>query len=577
MGEFGLSEYIEQLDLIQKQAESGNLEQAFEDCESILSKWPSNTEVIHLSAYILILKGMPEKAVDRLMVAISMQPENHIFHSTLAVAYQSDGNIPEACACYRRVLELQPNDQHALVSLAEIGSMKGLNPEVIKAEKASPERIMGYLLSGSLKYSARAMEIDPSDPGAVGIDRALDVHLRCNLIGIMDAVVPEDIGRGKQKVIYPLRVIGRIGHLIAEPFLLKCLFDPNEYDIVILTMPRDEAVSVPIYDIAMRQTFPVEVEPTSPALELWGLDCGIQTVGDRTYVLEDIMGLGGRVMQNLENGKLPYRYTLDETEQEQGRVLRQEMDIPAGASIVTLYVREEGYLPGLNFHGHRNSDIQNYISAIKFLVKEGYYVIRIGDDKMHRLPDLGPQVVDAPFHHAYNRHVEAYFVSESSFMIKTSSGPEFLSMAFGIPSLLTNHFWSPFLAQIENDLCVPKKYYSHRYQRELSLSEIATDKELLFSNDVRDFTSRHIQLIENTDLELLSATKEMVHRLRGNYEENEVYDTKFRDICRRIHEDCQKDIYSDSHMELEADYFSPYLGGLKISHTYCDSNPNFLR
>ncbi len=293
-------------------------------------------------------------------------------------------------------------------------------------------------------------------------------------------------------------------------------------------------------------------------------------------MLERVNELAGRVLANMKDGKLPYKLTLNDQEKEQGLRLRTDFGIPADAPIVTLYVREQGYFPAHIHHSHRNANVETYIPAIKYLVEQGFTVVRIGDDKMHRLPDLGPQVIDAPFHAAYDQLVEPYFVSESAFMIKTLSGPDCLSMAFGIPSVITNFYWNAFATQIKDDLCVPKKYYSHRYQRDLTLSEIATDKDLLFAGNAVDFTSRHIQLIDNTEQEILQATGEMVARQRGQFEETTAYDTRFRKLCRRIHEDCENNIYSDGHINLETDYFGPYLGGLKISHTYCDSNPDFL-
>lgn len=578
-----MTDYLEKLASIQALAEDGNLEQAFEECESIINSWPDNAEALHLSAYILILRGLPDKAIDRLLIAISEVPDNYVYYSTLAVAYQSCGDIPNACACYRRILNLQPNDQMALVSLADLTSVRGVKPKVLEDAKRTSTRLVGYYAANSLAYAERALEVDPGNEMAIEMDHMLNAHIKYNVIAHMDAVVPDGIGRGKPKVIYPLRVTSRIGHLIGEPYLLKCLFDPEEYDLIILTPPRDLAVSGPVYDIALAETFPVAREETGPsvpkweqALTLWGSDCGIRTVDDRTYVLERINDLMGRVMRNVHEGKPLHKFKLNDVQREKGLDLRRKMGIPAEARIVTLYAREKGYFPTLSHHSHRNADIQSYIPAIKFLVEEGFYVIRIGDDKMHRLPDLGPQVIDAPFHPAYTQLVEPYFVSESSFMIKTLSGPDFLSMAFGIPCLLTNFYWCAHSAQIENDLCIPKKYYSHRFQRELTLSEIASEKELLFSGDVKDFTSRHIELIHNSEQEILSATMEMVSRQRGQYEGNPLYDARFQKLCRRLHEDCAKDIYSDSHLNLYGDYFGPYLAKMILSHSYCDLNPEFL-
>ncbi len=571
-----MSDYMEKLVSIQKNAEEGNLELAFQDCESIIADWPHKSEALHLSAYILILRGLPEQAIPRLLTAISSQQDNAGYHATLAIAYQSDGKLQEACASYRRVLELNPDDQETLIALADIISQKGIDPAKVIAAKGTSLKVMGYLISKSLEYAERATAIGSDHAGAVWIDKMLHRHLQENVFKVVDAAVPDDIGRGKHKVIYSLRVTGRIGHLISEPFLLKCLYDPDEYDIIILTLPRDAAISGPVFDISMRQTFPVELEPKHPALKMWGINCGIHTIDDRTYVLDRIGDLAGRVLKNLKGGDFPHRYSLNEEELDQGQKLRREMGIPPDAPIVTLYVREMGFFPSLTYHSIRNGNIDNYLPAVKYLTDEGFYVVRIGDDKMHRLPDMGPQVIDAPFHKANNKFVELYFVSQSTFMLKTISGPDNLSITFGVPSLLTNMYWTPIVATIKDDLCIPKKYYSHRYRRNLTLSEIADDKKLLFSGNASDFTARHIELLENTEEEILAATQEMISRLRGEHQENVSNSTRFRNLCQRIHNDSKNDIYSDYHMELDADYFGPHLSRLNISDANCEFNPDFL-
>ncbi len=571
-----MSEYLKKLISIQKNAEAGNLEQAFRDCEEIIANWVDNAEALHLSGYILLLRSMPEEAIPRLLKAISEQPGNFVFHSTLAIAYHADGNMAEAAASFRRVLNLKPDDQDALVSLAEFASQKGIDPEGLAEARGSAMRYMGYMIDKSLEYSARANAVSSNHPGAVEMNKLLQRHLMTNVIKKLNDAVPDDVGRGKPKVIYPLRVIGRIGHLILEPFFLKCLYDPDEFDIIILTPNHELAVSPTVYDIAMRQTFPVDVTNNCEAMNLWGTSCGIHTVGDRTYVSGRIGELGGRVLRNMKDGQFPHRFKLNDGEKEQGQELRRKMGIPADAPIVTLYVREKGYLPSLSYHSIRNAKIENYLPAIKYLTGQGFFVVRIGDDKMNPLPDLGRQVIDAPFHPAYSQLVEPYFVSESAFMLKTISGPDSLSLAFGVPSLITNIYWQSLLATKKDDLCIPKKYYSHRYQRELTLAEIALDKKLMFSGDVNDFTARHIELLENTDEEILAATKEMVARLDGRYQGNETYDARFQKLGSRIHADCENDIYSDSHTELDLDFFGLYLNGIRISHAYCDLNPDFL-
>ncbi|HER26381.1 MAG TPA: tetratricopeptide repeat protein, partial [Rhodospirillales bacterium] len=227
----------ESLEKIQESAENGDLEQAFAQCEKIIEQNPGDGEALHLSAYILILQGLPDRAIDRLLQVIGEHPGSADYHATLAIAYQSDGNKKEACASYRRLLNLVPDDLGALISLAEMNAVNGIDAKNVDIQEGVSVRMMGFFVARSFTYFERALAVDSSDPGVTEFGQALVRHLQQNMTSKMDAAVPDGIGRGKPKVIYPLRVIGRIGHLIIEPFLLKCLFDPEQYDIIVLTVP----------------------------------------------------------------------------------------------------------------------------------------------------------------------------------------------------------------------------------------------------------------------------------------------------------------------------------------------------
>lgn len=547
----------EELISISQNAERGNVPQAFQDCEEIVKKNPGNSEALHLSGYLAILLGDPETAIQRLLEAITEQPNNVNYLSTLGNAYKTADNLREMCACYRRILNIQPENMSALVNLISVNASKGQLANVHECLR-------------------RAKNLEPNNTEVAEIEKICNKNIQKSFIAPLDAALPDALNSGKPIVIYPLSVVGRMGHLIMEPFLLKCLFDPDEYDIYVITPERKLSVSPPVYDIALRDTFPIQVPMDEPVLGLWGHRSGTYKVNNRTYVVDSIVNMFGRVLRNLEGTEYPHQFRLSEEEQEQGLKLRQNMGIPADAPIITLYVREKGFIPERTYHNLRNADIENYLPAIKYLVDEGYFVVRIGDDKMQPLPDLGPQVIDTPFHPAYSQLVEPYFVSQSEFMIKTNSGPDVFTSVFGVPSLWTNTYWHLQLMTNKDDLIIPKKYFSHRYMRYLSMADIASNRELLLAWHTSEYTARHIELVENSSSEILAATEEMLSRVRGNFKGNDTYDKIFRSHCVQIHSDSEKDIYNDISSSSGCNYFAPYFRGLKISHSFCETNPDFL-
>jgi len=63
---------------------------------------------------------------------------------------------------------------------------------------------------------------------------------------------------------------------------------------------------------------------------------------------------------------------------------------------VCLHVRESGFRNDAGRREYRNSNVYNYIKAIKEITSRGGWIIRMGDDTMQRLPDM-ERVIDYPF------------------------------------------------------------------------------------------------------------------------------------------------------------------------------------
>ena len=554
-----MDEFEDQINEAMKCVREGEIYRAESICREILEKQPSHYKGRHVAADISLAKGNLDEAIKSLLQLIGEKADDPAIHLTLATAYKKNNNLNEAIAFFRRLLELEPKSPEALLGLARIYADDGH-------------------MDKSFELSEKALSISPKHSGAIKLKNNLKSFLENDCIGPIDEVIPDGIGRGKPQVVYLLRMTGRLGHLWKEPFLLKCLYDPKDYDLIIIIPPKEIIVSMPVFEMTMRDVFIVEVlDPDHHGIfELHHAAIGTHQAGGRTYVLESYTELLNLVCAKMRGGVFPYQYSLTDEDLERGQDLRKAMNIPSEAPIVTLFVREQGYLAQMSQHSVRNSNVMNYIPAVKFLVDEGYYVVRIGDDKMQPLPDLGPRVVDAPFHPAYTQFVDLYFVAESDFMIKTPSGPEAFTIAFDVPGLFLNLPINPRQIALKGDLFVFKKYYSHRYKRNLSLREIGFDKNLLFSNLTEHFTHLQVELLENTEDEILRATKEMVARLKGEHEGNPDYDTRFSEICRQIHEDCSRDIAGNIHYVNDVEYFGLHVTGAQISHEFCDSNPEFL-
>jgi putative glycosyltransferase (TIGR04372 family) len=147
---------------------------------------------------------------------------------------------------------------------------------------------------------------------------------------------------------------------------------------------------------------------------------------------------------------------LSDEEEDQGRALVRRLGIPDGSPIVVLHVREAGYHSGMQDFDFRNHDVATYLPAIRWLVAQGFVVVRIGDRSMRALPAMGPSVVDAPHHPAYIPLLDPYMIAKCAFMIGTSSGPMDLARAFGKPQLTTNGYICDYFFLERNYAVLPR-------------------------------------------------------------------------------------------------------------------------
>ena len=378
------------------------------------------------------------------------------------------------------------------------------------------------------------------------------------------------ICKQRKKVIYALKLIDRIGELVSEIFMLRNIFDDEEYDFVILTSPpSNPRVNKACYDFVMRGL--TVCHPPSDKVYNWPTDKGIQETDGNIYVYLSLLELQHSFIQKVKSRKPSFYYSLTDKDIERSNRLRDIFEIPRDAPIVTLHNRESGYLPKLTYHSYRDANIENYIPAIEYLVGRGYYVIRLGDKSMKPLPRISDRVIDMPFHRYYSPHVELHFIPSSKFMISSPSGPASLSLSFGVPVLWVNVPVLWISLGNENDIFVPKRYYSHILKRYLTYGEIITSPLPDFYR-AENYEKFGVELHENSPEEILQATREMDARLEGRYDSDENVNA----VNRRVKKVEFKGHCFRQHACPEHPFLAMYWSRMQISNEYIKMNPYFL-
>lgn len=386
-----------------------------------------------------------------------------------------------------------------------------------------------------------------------------------------------------KKILYVHYMIGRIGHLAGELNYLRNCFPESAYQVEIVTLPlhRRPETNLAVFRIATRGlqvTYLDSKELFNRLVDFKNDPIVIQNDTLCNLDFYDIYDPYNRLTGR--NKRQPYKFSLTEEEELAGQCLRSNLGIPPDAKVVTLHVREGGYLPNLNYHSFRDADINNYLSAIKFLIDQGYYVVRIGDKTMKPLGDVSAKFIDGPFSKEYCDFFDPYFIAQSEFYIGMLSGPLNIAQAFEVPTLVVNGQICAMACVYYKGIFCPKKIYSKNLKRFLSYPEIA-QSPIVDTYRAEDFAERGLEFIENTSEEILLATKEMHAKLNDCYAKQELatsYDQKIREIHRQV--SALRDLRRQQHTpSKKTDRILPYyldVTDSQFSTEFLNLNQEFL-
>jgi putative glycosyltransferase (TIGR04372 family) len=181
---------------------------------------------------------------------------------------------------------------------------------------------------------------------------------------------------------------------------------------------------------------------------------------------------------------------------------------------VCLHVRESGFRNDAGRREYRNSSIENYIPAIKEIIKNGGKVVRLGDSSMKPLPKM-KNLIDYPFTKQKSDLMDLYLIKNCKFYIGTSSGIYDTAVLFGQKVLMTNNYmWLHSYPQREHDRGLVKHVYSRKDERFLTLKErISPDWKM--QNLWGDIDDNYV-LFENSSDDIKNAVEEYLYMISEN-------------------------------------------------------------
>lgn len=215
-----------------------------------------------------------------------------------------------------------------------------------------------------------------------------------------------------------------------------------------------------------------------------------------------------------EYAEAPVRVTLPPREAAAAARAAAALGIDPGRPIVTLHARESGYKVSLGLPERvtdvmRNATIARYRPAVRWLLAEGFQVVRVGDATCSPLDVDG--AIDLARSPARTETLELWCVKQSRFFLVSDSGPYMAAILLNTPTLAVN-----VTALLGGDPLRSGDRYILKHVTESATSRPLTLGELLAPEYLINFRvpGRYTHH-ENTADEILAAVQDMVRSQAG--------------------------------------------------------------
>lgn len=226
-------------------------------------------------------------------------------------------------------------------------------------------------------------------------------------------------------------------------------------------------------------------------------------------------------------------FAFSEQEKILGEKILQEHGIGSQDWFVCIFARDNAYMRtvhgGTAVAGNaiRNTNIENLVPSIEYIIQAGGWVIRLGNIAEKRLNYGHPHFIDYPFEDWKSDFMDLYLQYRAKFILSSStSGATDIASLFDTPYCGVN---MPFYynSKYKNAIHQPVKLCRdnvliglEEWIGVVNKCEVRRDFFSFQSSDffLADFYKKNgIHIVENTPEEILDLVKEMFERLEGRF------------------------------------------------------------
>lgn len=215
------------------------------------------------------------------------------------------------------------------------------------------------------------------------------------------------------------------------------------------------------------------------------------------------------------------------TELEKGRTLLERMGIPGGREIICVHTRDKKYLdtvyPGIDWscHDYRNSNIDDYVSAMEWLADKKYYILRMGVVVEKPVASKNRYIIDYAAGGIRTDFLDIYIISRCRFMLSTGTGIDAVANVFRKPTVYVNFIpLEQTLTFMPDDLTIYKKLWWSGEKRFVRFGEIVK-YGLGDLKTTGAYRENGLEVVDNTPDEIRDAVMEMEQRVAGVWQESD--------------------------------------------------------
>ena len=211
-------------------------------------------------------------------------------------------------------------------------------------------------------------------------------------------------------------------------------------------------------------------------------------------------------------------HVLDKEDEELGYKNLEKWKIKKNQWFVTQHTRDP-YYRDKNVKNIRDSNIDTYFEAIKFITNMGGFVIRMGHKNTAPLPKI-KNLIDYPKTEEFSDGMDIFLCAKSKFFIGTNSGLHNLPLIFKTPIVYLN------MAPIEQLNSQPDSISALKLVRSIKKRKLLSFKEMLDlpmknSFNIKDYKKLDLEIIDNSSNMIRLVIIEFIERMNGTFIETE--------------------------------------------------------